>query len=171
MTKIRHIKARKKRTWTNLRVEIKELSEKLNISKEDFSQVNINQWKEIESKIWEKFSTNRNSGWIWETLRDSYSTMEFDYEKLKLSELIDSTERFWILLNETVNEKDKFWVYEGNIKGFDKVFWESGLTDEIIIVSKKYEWILIINHHDIFIGTGKIKDRIEKIKVGNTVYN
>jgi hypothetical protein len=169
MTKIRHIKARKKRTWTNLRVEIKELSEKLNISTEDFSQVNINQWKEIESKIWQKFSTDKNSRWIWETLRDSYSAMEFDYEKLKFSELLDSTERFWILLNETVREKVKFWLYEGNIKGFDKIFWESGLTDEIIIVSKKYEWILIINHHDILIGTGKMKDRIEKIKVGNTV--
>lgn len=170
MAKNRHIKSRKKRTWTNLRVEIKELSQKLNISRNDFSEVNINQWQEIKSKIWQRFSSNNDSRWIWETLKDSYSTMQINHNNLKLDELISTNEKIWCLFDETVNEKDKFWIYEGNIKGFNQIFFESGLTDEILIVSKKYEWILIINHHDILIGTGKLKIKIEKIKVGNKAY-
>jgi hypothetical protein len=124
--------------------------------------------KEIESKIWTRFSSIKNSRSIWESLVDDYSAIPVNYETLDLDSLLDSTEKVWFLLDETVNEQTKFWIYEGTIKAFNQIFWESVWTDEILIVSKKYEWILIINHHDIMIGTGKIKDQIEKLKkVGN----
>ena len=87
-----------------------------------------------------------------------------NYETLDLESLVDSSEKVWFLLDETVNQQTKFWIYEGTIKAFNKIFWESVWMDEILIVSKKYEWILIINHHEIIIGTGKIKNQIEKLK-------
>ena len=170
MTKNRHIKSKRKRTWTDLRVEMKKLCEQLNISDNEFSEVSIKEWKEIESKIWTRFSSIKNSRWIWESLVDDYSAIPVNYETLGLESLLDSTEKVWFLFDETVNEQTKFWIYEGTIKAFNKIWGESVWTDEILIVSKKHDWILIINHHDIIIGTGKMKDQIEKLKkVGNTV--
>ena len=171
MHKKRHIKSKSKRTWTDLRVEIKKLCEQLDISNDEFSEVNINQWNEIESKIWAKFSSSKNSRCIWETLVPPFATATINYETIKLEELIDSVEKVWFLLDETVNEQTKFWIYEGTINAFEKIFPESVWCDEVLIISKKYEWIFIINHHDIMIGTGKLKDRIEEIKkVGNNSY-
>ncbi|BDS12724.1 DUF6756 family protein [Aureispira anguillae] len=164
MTKNRHIKSKRKTTWTNLRVEIKKICDQLNISKDEFLEVNIREWKGIESKIWTRFSTIKNSRWIWESLIDDYSSISVNYETLDLESIIKSSEQVWFLLDETVNEQSKFWIYEGTINAFEKIFWESGYTDEILIVSKKYEWILIINHHDIMIGTGKMKHQIEELK-------
>ncbi|NLR95089.1 hypothetical protein HGP29_28070 [Flammeovirga sp. SR4] len=164
MNKDRHIKSKRKRTWTDLRVEIKKLCEQLNLSKDEFSEVNIKEWKEIESKIWTRFTSIKNSRWIWETLVDDYSAIPVNYKTLDLESLFDSSEKVWFLLGESVNGQTKFWNYDGTIKAFNKIFWESSRTDEILIVSKKYEWILIINHHDIMIGTGKMKDQIEKLK-------
>ena len=170
MTNNRHIKSRRKRTWTDLRVEMKKLCEQLNIQEDEFSEVNIKEWDEIKFKIWTRYSSIKSSTWIWETLIDDYSAIPVNYETLDLESILGSTEKVWFLLDETVNERTKFWIYEGTIKAFNKIFWESEYIDEILIVSKKYEWILIINHHDIMIGTGKMKDQIEELKkVGNTV--
>ena len=170
MTKDRHIKSKRKRTWTDLRVEIQKLREELNISNDEFSEANINEWQEIESKIWTRFSSIKNSRWIWESLVDEHSAIPVNHDTLDLELLLDSSEKVWFLFDETVNEQTKFWIYEGSIRAFNQIFGESVWTDEILIISKKYEWILIINHHDIIIGTGKMKDQIEKLKkVGNTV--
>ncbi|KYG75785.1 hypothetical protein AWW68_08090 [Roseivirga spongicola] len=169
MSKERHVKSKKKETWTDLRAVIKRLCENLNISTDEFSELNIKEWKKIEPKIWTRFSSSKNSKWIWETLVDSYATAPVSYKTLKLENFINPTERVWFLLDDTVNEKTKFWIYEGTVKAFEKLFRESIWTDEVLIVSKKYEWILIINHHDIMIGTGKLKDRIEEYKKESTI--
>ena len=170
MNKNRYIKSKRKRTWTDLRVEMKKLCEQLKIPDDEFSEVHINEWKDIESKIWTRFSSTKNSRWICQSLVDDYTAIRIDYKDLELESFFDSTEKVWFLLDETVNELTKFWIYEGTIKAFNKIFWESVWTDEILIVSKKYDWILIINHHDIMIGTGKMKDQIEKLKnVSNTL--
>lgn len=161
--KKRHLKTRRKTTWTNLRAEIQQVCDSFDIPKNEFSEVNINHWAEIEQKVWQRFSTHKNSRWIWETLRDDYAAIAIDYEQFELKNLIPSTEKVWFLLNETVNELTKFWVYEGTVNSFNQVFEEVGM-DEIIIVSKKYEWLLIINHHDVMIGTGDKRAKIEVMK-------
>ena len=148
--------------WTDLRVEIKKLSEQLNISSSELRKVNINHWEEIEEKIWKKFSNDRKSRWIWETLRNPTYGFYVDFPQLRLTELVDHSEQVWFLLDETVNEKTKFWIYEGFIEPFCKVIWESGHFDEILIVSKKLEWLISYNHHDILVGTER---KIEALKL------
>lgn len=171
MTKSRHIKSKRKRTWTDLRVEMKALCEQLNVPNDEFSEVELRDWREIESNIWTRFSSNKNSRWIWESLKQDYSSVPVNYETLDLESLLDTSEKIWFLLDETVNAQAKFWVYEGTIHAFNKIFWESEWIDEILIVSKKYEWIIIINHHDIMIGTGRMKDQIEKLKKAGALSN
>ncbi|WP_420387700.1 DUF6756 family protein [Roseivirga sp.] len=163
-SKERLVKSKIKRTWTDLRVEIQKLCIALNISNDDFSEVNINEWREIESNIWTNFSSKKNSRWIWETLANSYETAPFSHNNLELEEFISPSEKVWILLDEATHEKTKFWIYEGTVRAFDQLFRESFWTYEVLIVSKKYEWILILNHHSTMIGTGILKDLITEFK-------
>ena len=160
MRKPRHIKSNKKNTWTNLRTELSQLTTELNISRKDFSQVGIEKWKNIENKVWSEFSTVSNAIWIWEHLRQPSTSMQIDFKYLRFSDFVDPSEYVWVLLDETVNEESKFWIYEGKVSSFDLILNESCWIYEIVIVSKKYEWILIYNHHDILTGTGIMKDRI-----------
>jgi len=159
--KKRHLKSKGKKTWTNLRVDIKRICEDFNIPKSEFSEVSINLWAEIETKIWRKFSTRQNSEWRWQTLKEEYSAASIDYQKFKLDEFFNLNEKLWILLGETVRETTKCWVYEGTLNGLNKVFLEAGWRDDVVVVSKKYKWIFIINHYGIMIGTGEMKDKIE----------
>ena len=162
MKKPRHLSSKKSNAWTDLRSEIAQLSEQLNIPKNEFSPVSLQAWHEIERKVWSEFSTRSNTLWIWESLKHPHAAMLIKYNDPAFSDLIDHEETVWFLLNETDNERDKFWIYEGKVTAFDKLFGESCLIDEVIIVSRKLVWILVLNHHDVLSGTGPMKSKIEQ---------
>jgi hypothetical protein len=47
-----------------------------------------------------------------------------------------------------------FWLYEGRINAIISILKELSF-EEYYIVSKKLEWILCENHHNLLIGSGK----------------
>jgi hypothetical protein len=51
---------------------------------------------------------------------------------------------------------------QGRVKAIRKVILESCYIDELYLVSKKYDWLICINHHDSLIATGKAM--AEKLK-------
>jgi hypothetical protein len=69
-------------------------------------------------------------------------------------------------MNETVlNGRDKFWFYEGYIDSIELVLGEISYADEIYVASKKYEWLICINHHNVLIATGKLMpDKLRKLE-------
>jgi hypothetical protein len=69
------------------------------------------------------------------------------------------------MVNETVNGGDKFWFYEGKVKTIQTVIEASSQLDEMYLISKQYDWLLCINHHDTLIGTGtRITSKMKEIK-------
>ncbi len=73
-----------------------------------------------------------------------------------LHKLIPLREKVWFIA-----EEDKFWLFEGNVESIQKVLAEC-YSFEYYIVSKKYEWLLCENHHDVLFGVGEFI--IEKLK-------
>ena len=68
--------------------------------------------------------------------------------------LVDQPEKVWLFLDDTISGKDKYWFYEGFIKDIVTVLEvKPRHTDEVYIVSKKYEWLLCVNHHDHIIAS------------------
>ena len=51
--------------------------------------------------------------------------------------------------------------YEGYIKDIVSVLGETTQTDEVYVASKKYEWLICVNHHDYIIATGR--NMVEKL--------
>ena len=71
--------------------------------------------------------------------------------------LIDEKESVWFVIEDDSVEKeqDHYWLYEGKIQAIISVLQELPGT-EYYVVSKKLEWILCENHHNLLIGSGKL---------------
>ena len=157
--------------WTELRKEIEQIIHDHSITDKDFRPVAIDQWQNIQEKIYNTFckfiSLSEQPEWLWEYFKQDTHSISFNYNYPfdQLSKLVDNSETVWLFLNETVSEKTKFWFFEGYIKTIDLVLRESCYIDEVYVASKKYEWLICINHHDVLIATGKVMpDKVREIE-------
>ncbi len=147
--------------WTALRQNIEQVKRDLDISDNHFRAVSLDQWQDIEENICHHFCKLSHPKvrpcWLWEHFKqDTYSVqIQYNWPFDPLLKLVEPAEKVWLFLDETINEETKFWFYEGTINEILAVLWESSFIDEVYIASKKYEWLLCINHHDVLIATGK----------------
>lgn len=157
--------------WTDLRKEIETIRKDFNLMETQFRPLELNDWKEIENKIYQTFCnlTNYKSRpvWLWEHFKlDTFSVSTKGKPFLYLDKLIDDTETVYFFVNETVNEADKFWFYQGQVKPIQTIIAEACYIDELYLVSKKYEWLLCFNHHDILIATGQtMPDKLRHLEI------
>ncbi len=163
-----------------------ECIKQLGISPQFFHKVHSSKWKHIYDQITETFvdktKTWRN-GLHWAntngyapkcTRLGAYQT---DTEKwfLHLPQIIGDTECnvYFLLDNGGAYEQSKFWIFEVRVKEliqildlcYETVFLDVGLGwPDYYIVSKKYEWLIGYNHHDIvsFVGEGICLDCFAK---------
>jgi hypothetical protein len=162
-----------KNTWTDSRMEIKNCINNFNL---EIIPLNIIKWNEIEHKIINHFTKTKDGfTWMWENkiLKefDFYAEQITDFDILIkiLSEIINPNEVVWVFIEDTLNYETKYWGYEGKINYIIKLFKEIHL-DDFYIISKKLEWVIGQNHHDVLFGFGGIKKILEiKIKENNDV--
>ena len=162
-------------SWTELRIEIDKCIKNYNL---DIIPLSITKWNKIEQKIINYFTgTNGGFTWMWENKIlnkfEYYAEEISDYNILVkiILETINQNDELWFFIEDTLNYETKYWGYEGKINDIIKLFGEIYLGD-FYIVSKKLEWLMGQNHHDILFGFGKIKELLElKIKENNGVRN
>ncbi|MGI4870269.1 MAG: DUF6756 family protein [Janthinobacterium lividum] len=126
-------------------------------------------------------SPSKRPVWLWFDFKlDTHSYFSYKYllPDFILEKLVDNEEIVWLMLNESGSGagkkiptwylphngppegiwieygSEKFWFYEGRVKAIQQVLEDSAGIDEIYIISKKYEWLLCINHHDVLYATG-----------------
>ena len=155
LTKDRHIL---RHNWESLRADIESIIKDKKLSVTDFKALSVHDdWKEIEEHIYHTFCKldhpTQRPIWLWEYFKlDTFSIMVKQPYKL-LDQLVDSEETVWFFVN---GDKDKFWFYEGKVEAIVTVIEESTYIDELYLASKKYQWLICINHHDDLIATGQI---------------
>ena len=155
--------------WTPIRTEISQICKQLYIPEERFRPLSLQEWQSIQNKLFEKFCYPDRIGWIWERLKgDTYAIQfHYNYPFDQLLNLVDDSERVWLFLDDTVSGKDKYWFYEGFVNDIVTILGETTQTDEVYVASKKYEWLICVNHHDFIIAAGS--SMVEKLaKVRNT---
>ena len=155
---------KKKRTWTSLRTEIAQLVVQLQISSEDFRPLGIDEWKAVETQIYKTFCKHQRGRyyWLWEDFSQEAAAFVPPHNPENyLSELIDAQEEIFFIFTESQN--DKFWFYEGRIIPVLPLIGELHHYDEFYFVSKKYEWLIAINHHDALIATGSKTEALKSI--------
>jgi hypothetical protein len=154
--------------YPDFRADIKEVMKSLQISSDDFSLVNLYKYKKILVLILDKFTTVGKKGlsysqW-WDFLRKPTEAIQLDYAHIVIEELVSPDEKIWFIAEDWKRNKQQgnFWLYEGKIKSIVSILGEM-YGFEYYLVSKKLEWLLCENHHNILIGTGQ--PMIEKIQL------
>lgn len=156
--------------WTELRKNFEEIRQKNKIPEDEFKPVDISSWKQIQEKVFSTFcniqSYKDKFNWLWDDFKLDTHSVQFlrNYPFDSLIQLVDISEKVWLFVNESVNEGTKFWFYEGKIEAIVFALGES-YVDEVYIASKKYEWLLCINHHDFLIATGiMMPDKLRQLE-------
>lgn len=151
-------------SWTDLRTEISQTCEDLDIPSTYFAEVDIHDWEPIEKKIWAAFTLRTNSSWRWNLLKVPYFSFRHPESYKYLTQLTSDEERVYFIVEDRMNQKTRFWLYEGKMMAVQMVLSEMYNYHEFYIVSKKYDWILCYNHHDYMIGTGPMMQKLQRLE-------
>jgi len=134
----------------SIRQEIEELIKKLQINREKFFEVRKDQWKEIIDNIENYFlvKTHYSHGlhWGWNKLKEPKLSMRFVNQPFQHIREIIKDESFWFLVEDLY---DKMWVYEGEKDVILQLIPELCHLNEYYLVSKKYQWLICEDHHEI----------------------
>jgi hypothetical protein len=165
LTKDRHIL---RKNWDSLRADFESIIKDNRLPATDFKALSIyDDHKVIEEHIYRTFCRldhpTQRPIWLWEHFKLDTFLFAVDKPYKYLSQLIDNEETIWFFAN---GDKDKFWSYEGKVNAIETVIEESTYIDELYLASKKYQWLVCINHHDDLIATGQVMpDKLRQLKV------
>jgi hypothetical protein len=154
--------------WKSLRADIENIIKDKDLSSTDFRQLSVHEdWKAIEENIYQTFCKLDHPAqrpiWLWERFKLATFSIRTKHPYTLLDKLIDNDEIVWFFVN---GDNDKFWFYEGRIKAIMTIIGESTYIDELYLASKKYHWLVCINHHDYLIATGQIMpDKLRQLEI------
>ncbi|RZJ95448.1 MAG: hypothetical protein EOO60_00345 [Hymenobacter sp.] len=143
--------------WIDLRQEIERARQALHLSDQVFASLPYTtNWPLLEDKIYHTFCRLQQPTvrprWLWEAFRPgAYGLYTDDTPLETLLMFVEVEEVVWLMVNDSA---DKFWFYQGKRAAIQAVLNECCYLDEIYLISKKYEWLLCLNHHDVVYGIG-----------------
>lgn len=148
--------------WQDIRAELMQLKTQFNLTDDEFRPLSPTENHQgIEKKMIQTFCQVKNGkvgdGWLWQSFKlEKYSVYDLPKNpETYLSQLIEENESIWLGATTTYHENTKIWWYEGKILPIQKVLGESHFFEEFYFLSKKFKWLLCINHHDVLTATGK----------------
>jgi len=139
----------------SIRAEIDELLKSLK-GHDKLSEVNKKLWepiiKTIEERFIQKQHYTNSMHWGWLRIKEPLHVLRLVSSPERYIKHFVSDEVVWFVVEDY---KDKMWLYEGNTSFITKhVIPELKHLREYFLVSKKYEWLLCIDHHDLVHGSG-----------------
>jgi hypothetical protein len=143
--------------WIDLRQEIERARQALHLPSHLFASLPYTtNWPLLEDTIYHTFCRLQQPTvrprWLWEAFRPgAYGLYAGDNSLDTLLALVEEEGVVWLMVNDSA---DKFWFYQGTRAAIQAVLNECCYLDEIYLISKKYEWLLCLNHHDVVYGIG-----------------
>lgn len=154
-----------------------ELIEKSGVSKERFHKLSGPQAKDVYYKICERYAdkskTYKNglhwaniNGYSKKSMKDFRGSYPVNYTNWyhQLTNIIPEKNMVYFLIDRGgfYDAGEKFWIFESYVKDLiqtldllnQTAFLDIGWSD-YYIVSKKYEWLIGFNHHDVVSFIGK----------------
>lgn len=141
----------------NVRDKINKIKSDFQIADEDFRLVRLTKYQQILHSILNKFTSLKVSQinkWWWDSFLDQIYYFQPENVFNALPMLFDEKDSVWFIIEDESKKSEHYWLYEGNIYSIVPVLKELPFG-EYYIVSKKLEWILCENHHNILIGCGE----------------
>ncbi|MDX2241287.1 MAG: DUF6756 family protein [Leptolyngbyaceae cyanobacterium bins.302] len=145
-----------------LRDEITLSLQELHIPAENFHFVSLHSYQSILEQIVEYFTVSGKKtltyNWWWDSFNFKEPCITYNpesgYPEELLPHLIPAEELVWFVATDSGRQRNKFWLCEGTIKAIAQVIANS-YSFEYYLASKKFRWLLCVNHHDILIAVGE----------------
>ncbi|MCL2353652.1 MAG: hypothetical protein FWC69_03375, partial [Defluviitaleaceae bacterium] len=151
------------------RYEIEKTVKEHQIDRNHFFEVSKQSYQQIIKKIEAKFiqKSKHSDGIHWANLGRYRSELKCTFIAMKdwnswmkeLPDIIPVSDTFVYALFEKVGY-NKYWLYEAQIQELITVLNESTLWGDFYIVSKKYDWLISLDHHDCisYVGENLVLD-------------
>jgi hypothetical protein len=151
MGKERKIKSQRKESWTALRVEV---AKSIQANQLDVTEVSTG-FSQIIERIIAESTINHEilSNNLAFRLKNSHVHFTIFFTNI--------TVRAYLVLDEIVNEQNKYWLYEGTVGAMQELL-NNVYYGKFVLTSKKYDWVLGFDQHDILIAKGSIVSRVER---------
>jgi hypothetical protein len=136
--------------------EIDAARQLLQISAADFRPLLFTtDWHKLEERIYQSFCRIDGKSrpiWLWERFKSETHSLQLTVPAHTiLHRLVPIDEVMWLMAYDCSD----FYFYEGKITAIERIISElTYVMDEYYLISKKLEWLLCENHHDVLIGTG-----------------
>ncbi|MBU1220429.1 hypothetical protein KKF34_06205 [Myxococcota bacterium] len=139
----------------------------LGFSAGQFDLVGPSKWRSIYDAILDRFAKGgakdaRRVVWLWEFLKDEAWYRPRENEPLEVLEGFGDPETRVFLLLEHFRVQDgerPLWLFRGSLRATLRTLEELPFT-EFTITPTSMEWLVIENHHDLWIAVGEGADRV-----------
>jgi hypothetical protein len=90
----------------------------------------------------------------WENFRGNTASFHTSNAYKLLPKLLPHNQPLWFIAEDSSKKNAYFWVYEADAEAIVQVLAESHQF-EYYIVSKKRDWLLCENHHEVLVAVGE----------------
>ncbi|MDO8331357.1 MAG: hypothetical protein Q7T36_12910 [Fluviicoccus sp.] len=126
---------------------------------EKISLVSLHKYEPILKEVISRFTTLGKGAesklWLWENFKEPIASAQ-PYDAIEmLRALVPPNEQVWFIAEDFCRTKKNgnFWLYEGTVGPICTLL-DNLQSFELYLASKKYEWLLCINHHQVVIASG-----------------
>ena len=125
----------------------------------EISLVSLHKYEAILKEVISRFTTlgkgSKSTRWLWEHFKEPMASAT-PYDPIEmLRALVPSNEQVWFIVEDFCHRKlhGNFWLYEGAVGPICDLL-DNLQSVELYLVSKKFEWLLCINHHQVVVASG-----------------
>jgi hypothetical protein len=90
----------------------------------------------------------------WENFKGSTASFHTRHAYKLLAKLLPPDQALWFIAEDSNKKNAGFWVYEADAEAIVQVLAQSHRF-EYYVVSKKRDWLLCENHHEVLIAVGE----------------
>jgi hypothetical protein len=142
----------------SLRKTLTETAATLALDSGRFRLLGPHEYESVLRAVTEQFLNVGTSGlnhrWWWEHFKGNTESFHTHGAYKLLPELLPTDQALWFIAEDSGKKNACFWVYEADAEAIVQVLAESPHF-EYYVVSKKRDWLLCENHHEVLIAVGE----------------
>lgn len=131
------------------------------LGKDEFRQAKADQWKGILKQVFDKFADTYKLDvpWLWSHLKHQGESVKTESGLIYLDSLVNPETKVWLLVEDWDRTKrdGNYWVFEGTYAAIVSVL-KNMHCIEYYIIDRKFNWMILENHHDVLIGVGELAE-------------
>jgi hypothetical protein len=141
-----------------LRDTLTETAKSLAFDAKRFRLLGPHEYESVLKAVTEQFLNVGTQGidyyWWWENFKGKTASFHASNAYKLLPQLLPRNQAMWFIAEDGSKKKACFWVYEADADAITQVV-SASYQFEYYVVSKKRDWLLCENHHEVLVAVGE----------------